>query len=99
MGVPVVTLRGETWVGRLGESILSAIGLPELVAETPEEYVEIAVRLAADVSRLRALRSELRPRVEASAFCDGTRFTRDLEHAFRGMWQKWCAGRSDGNRQ
>jgi predicted O-linked N-acetylglucosamine transferase (SPINDLY family) len=91
MGVPVVTLRGETWVGRMGESILSTIGLAQLVAANSDDYVETAVRLASDIPRLGAMRSELRSRIEASAFCDGARFTRNLEQAFRGMWHRWCA--------
>jgi len=91
MGVPVVTLHGETWVGRMSESILSTIGLPELVAATADDYVDMAVRLASDTRRLTELRSSLRPRIENSAFCDGVRFARDLECAFRGMWRNWCA--------
>ncbi len=98
MGVPVVTLRGATWVGRVGESILSTVGLSELVATSPDHYVEIAVGLASDESRLKALRSRLRHQLEASAFCDGTRFTRNLEQAYRSMWRKWCANHADRGR-
>jgi len=43
-----------------------------------------------DQLRLTALRSGLRPRLEASRFCDGSHFTRELEHAYRVMWQNWC---------
>ena len=53
MGVPVVSLAGQTAVGRGGVSILSNLGLPELVAQNPEQYVRIAVELAHDLSRLR----------------------------------------------
>ena len=59
MGVPVVTLRGERWVGRMSESILSAVGLPELVAANEVEYVETAVQLAADLPGLAERRSGL----------------------------------------
>ena len=90
MGVPVVTLRGDRWVGRMSESILSAVGLPELVAANEIEYVEIALRLAADLPGLAERRSALRSLVEGSAFCNGVGFTRQLEAAFRGMWNAWC---------
>ena len=52
MGVPVITLAGRTAVGRGGVSILSNVGLPELIAETPEQYVDIAVDWAANLARL-----------------------------------------------
>lgn len=90
MGVPVVTLRGPTWAGRICESILATVGLPELVATTAEAYVEIALRLAEDLPRLTELRSRLRGQLEASPFCDSARFTRQLEDAYAGMWQIWC---------
>jgi predicted O-linked N-acetylglucosamine transferase (SPINDLY family) len=89
MGVPVVTLRGDRWVGRQGESILNAVGIPELVADNPNHYVEIAAALAADPARLSAYRSDLRRHMEASPFCDGERFARGLEAAYRTMWRTW----------
>src|SRR5208282_2941221 len=55
MGVPVVTLAGRTGVGRAGVSILSNVGLPELIAESPEQYVAIAALLAGDWPRLSEL--------------------------------------------
>lgn len=91
MGVPVVTLRGRTWVGRVSESILSTAGLSELVARTQDEYVDIATTLAMDSRRMAMLRSRLRSQLEASAVCDTTRFTRHLERAFRDMWRTWCS--------
>ena len=85
MGTPVVTLRGETWVGRISESILTVIGHAELVANSPNEYVEIAANLAGDPPLLSALRRGLRERLESSALCDGAKFTRNLEEAYRRM--------------
>jgi protein O-GlcNAc transferase len=90
MGVPVVSLRGDRFVGRVGESILSTIGLAELVAGNADEYVATAAALAADRPRLSALRAELRPRLLASPLCQPDRFTRALETAYRGMWRHWC---------
>ena len=91
MGVPVVTLRGPTWAGRICESILSSVGLTELVADTAQQYVEIAVRLTSDVEGLAELRSRLRTQLEASPFCDALRFTGNLEVAYRTMWSNWCS--------
>jgi predicted O-linked N-acetylglucosamine transferase (SPINDLY family) len=93
MGVPVVTLFGQTAVGRGGWSLLSNLGLPELAARTPEDFVEIAVALARDVPRLATLRAGLREKMQASPLMDAPRFARGIEAAYRGMWRAWCAGR------
>jgi predicted O-linked N-acetylglucosamine transferase (SPINDLY family) len=91
MGVPVVTLSGQTPVGRGGRSILCNIGLPELVAYSPEEYVNLAVRLAGDLPRLRELRKSLRGRMQASPLMNAARFARNVEAAYREAWRRWCA--------
>ena len=93
MGVPVVTLAGRTAVGRGGRSILSNLGLFEMIAHTPEQYVEIAVSLARDRSRLAELRQTLRGRMERSPLRDARGFAREMECAFRGIWRNWCAER------
>jgi predicted O-linked N-acetylglucosamine transferase (SPINDLY family) len=90
MGVPVVSLIGQTAVGRGGASILSNIGLPELLARSPEHYVEIAHSLANDLPALATLRATLRDRMRRSPLMDAPAFARDVESAFRGMWMKWC---------
>ena len=90
MGVPVVTLRGGTWVGRISESILSTVGLSELVAGSQADYIALAAELAADRDRRSALHASLRSRLEGSPFCDGPGFTRHLEGAYRDMWKRWC---------
>jgi predicted O-linked N-acetylglucosamine transferase (SPINDLY family) len=91
MGVPVVGLAGQTAVGRGGLSILSNIGLPELVARDSEHYVQIAVDLATDLPRLIRLRAALRDRMQKSPLMDAPRFARNIEAAYRQMWQRWCA--------
>lgn len=93
MGVPVVTLEGKTVVGRAGVSQLTNLGLTELIARTPEEYVEIAAKLANDLPRLRELRQTLRGRMRASPLMDAPRFARNIENAYREMWRKWCEGK------
>ncbi len=90
MGVPTVSLIGQTVVGRAGLSLLCNLGLEELAAETPEQFVEIAAGLAGDTPRLADLRQSLRQRLQASPLMDGERFARNVEDAYRRMWQKWC---------
>ena len=91
MGVPVVTLAGSAHVSRVGVSLLSSVGLPELIARTAEEYVSIVVGLAKDLPRLAELRRTFRPRMRASPLMDAGRFARDIESAYRQMWRNWCA--------
>ncbi len=90
MGVPVVSLAGQTAVGRGGLSILSNLGLPELVAHDAEQYVRIAEGLANDLPRLSNLRATLRQRMQDSPLMDAPRFARNVEAAYREMWRHWC---------
>jgi predicted O-linked N-acetylglucosamine transferase (SPINDLY family) len=90
MGVPVVTLAGNAHVSRVGASLLSNVGLPELVAHSQSEYVRIASDLAHDPGRLSELRSTLRERMERSPLMDAPHFARDVEAAHRQMWRTWC---------
>ncbi len=90
MGVPVVTLMGLTPVARAGWCQLSNLGLPELVAHSEEQYIDIAATLANDLPRLAKLRATLRPRMEASPLMDAPRFARNIEGAYRTMWRTWC---------
>ena len=90
MGVPVVSLTGNTATSRGGASLLHAAGLDELVADTPDEYLELAAALAHDRPRLAALRAGMRDRMMASPLMDAERFTRNLEEAYRAMWVSWC---------
>jgi len=91
MGVPVATLAGKTHMSRVGVSLLSNVGLPELIGQTPEQYVQIAVKLAGDLPKLGELRKLLRQRMENSPLLDAKSFARDIESAYRDMWRKWCA--------
>lgn len=90
MGVPVVSLSANRFVGRMGETLLTNIGLEEFVVETEDEYIAKSISLAADLPRLAELRSTLRTKLLNSPLCDGPVFTRDLETAYRTMWQTWC---------
>ncbi len=86
MGVPVISLMGERFIGRMGGSLSSHAGLQSLTADTPGEFVERAVNLAHDLPRLRELRSTLRQRLKQSPLCDGPAYALNMEEAFRTMW-------------
>jgi len=90
MGVPVMTLEGETYASRAGVSLLRNAGLSELIAQTPEEYVQIAVRLASDSVGLANLRLQLRDRVNRSPLTDAKGFAANLEKVYQEMWTRWC---------
>lgn len=94
MGVPSVTLAGAAPVSRSCGSVLTVLGLADFVAATPDEYVDIAARRAADIAGLARLRGELRQRLRQSPLMDAARFTRTLEEAYRQMWEAWCARRA-----
>ena len=91
MGVPVLTLPGDMPASRAGLSLLSSIELGELAASSEEDYVRIAEELAGNLPRLADLRATLRPRMQASPLMDARRFARNVEAAYRSMWQSWCA--------
>ena len=95
MGVPYITLAGRPSVGRLGATILQGVGHSEWVATTEDEYIELAVSLARDVSRLAQHRANLRGEMERSPLMDEVGFTRALESAYREMFQIWES--SQGN--
>ncbi len=90
MGVPTITMPGKTVVGRAGWSQLCNLGLKELAAETPEQYVALAAELAGDLPRLQELRGTLRQRMLQSPLMDAPRFARNMESAYRQMWRRWC---------
>ena len=83
MGVPVVTLAGPTLASRFGWSNMARIDLPELVAHDEAAYVDIAVKLAQDASRVSGLRAGLRERLARSSLMDFGRHARELEAAYR----------------
>lgn len=89
MGVPVITLAGPSHVSRVSASLLTCIGAPELVASSPEEYIEKAVQLADDRDRLLHYRSNLRGMMQGSPLMDYHRFARKIESAYRDIWQRW----------
>jgi predicted O-linked N-acetylglucosamine transferase (SPINDLY family)/predicted SAM-dependent methyltransferase len=95
MGVPVVSLAGNSHVSRVGLSLLERVGLADLVAAGPDEYVAKAAALARDARRLSGLREGLRQRLRSSPLLDAQRLTRELESAYLGMWDDH-ANRKEG---
>jgi len=89
MGVPVLTLRGDHFVSRVGVSILTNVGLTDWIAADEDDYVAEAVRFASDIEGLARLRSGLRQQLLASPVCDAPRFARHFEDALWGMWREY----------
>ena len=94
MGVPVVTLAGRSPVQRTGASILTAVGLPDLVTHSPEQYVTTAVFFAKTVPKIPGARLNLRKALQASPLMDEIGLVRAAENAFRDMWRTWCRARN-----
>jgi predicted O-linked N-acetylglucosamine transferase (SPINDLY family) len=86
-GVPVLTLAGPDFYSRIGVQALATSGLPELVADSWDDYVARALALTDDVAALDRLRSRVRPGFEAGAMCDEAGFVRRLEATFRGIFE------------
>jgi predicted O-linked N-acetylglucosamine transferase (SPINDLY family) len=83
----VVSLYGRHSASRSGLGILSSLGLGELAASSPQDYVRIAVALARDLPRLEQLRGSLRTRFDQSPLRDEKRFAANFEQALRTAWQ------------
>jgi predicted O-linked N-acetylglucosamine transferase (SPINDLY family) len=89
MGVPTLTLAGNTLLARQGASLLAAAGLPEWVAANKADYVGKAIALASDLPKLAALRGALRRQVLESPLFDAPGFARNFEAALWAMWRRW----------
>ena len=91
MGVPVVTLTGDTVASRWSASILHALKLDDLIADTPDRFVARAAALASDAERLKTMRAVLRDRIRSSPLIDGRLRARQIERVYRAVWRRWCA--------
>jgi protein O-GlcNAc transferase len=91
-GLPVLTCRGDTFAGRVAGSLLTTIGMPELITESLEEYEQTALAQARDPQRLIALRQKLENNRDASALFDLPKLTGNIEAAYARMWQTWLSG-------
>jgi protein O-GlcNAc transferase len=91
-GVPIVTCKGSTFAGRVGASLLNAIGLPELIAASLDEYEVLALKLAREPRLLNDIRTKLTRNRTAQPLFDTKRFTRNLEAAYSAMWERQQRG-------
>jgi predicted O-linked N-acetylglucosamine transferase (SPINDLY family) len=90
-GLPVLTCSGDTFAGRVAGSLLMAIGMPELVTGSLEEYEQTALALARDPQRLIALRQKLEEKRDTSSLFDLAQLTGNIEAAYARMWQTWLS--------
>ena len=91
MGNPFITYSNRPSVGKIGASILTALGREEWIANSEQEYVDKVVALATNTEKLTTIRSSLRKEMEASPLMDQKGFVRELEGAYQAMWKKWCS--------
>lgn len=87
MGVPVVAMKGDRFLGHICESVLHSAGFGEWTCNGQDDYVDKVCELASDVDALAGLRAGMRDHVLASPMCDAQRFARNLEDALEGMWR------------
>lgn len=90
MGVPVVTMCGFVHSSRVSASLLSRLGMEQLVASSRDEYIDIATRLAKDNGWLRSISVGLREKMRHSSICDAEKFTTNLEQAYTSIWSRYC---------
>ena len=91
MGNPFVTYSNRPSVGKIGASILTALGREEWVAYSEQEYIDKAIALATDTKKLASIRSSLREEMKRSPIMDHKGFVLELERTYQSMWDKWCA--------
>jgi predicted O-linked N-acetylglucosamine transferase (SPINDLY family) len=91
-GLPVLTCAGHSFAARVAGSLLHAVGLPELVTETLDDYEALALRLARDPALLGTLRARLADNRLTAPLFDSVRHCRHLEHAYQEMYSRWQRG-------
>lgn len=94
MGVPVVTLVGNTFISRAGYSLLLAANMKEFTAYSQEEYIDIAKKWAHELPSLAEVRTNLRDHLRQSPLLDAGKFTRHLEQHYRQIWKEWVESRT-----
>ena len=91
MGVPMLTTPGKTFASRVGASLLQAVGLDDMIAETLDDYLSLAVSLASEPLRLRSVRERLAGNLSQSSLFNSTDFARDLERLYQIMWERFAS--------
>jgi predicted O-linked N-acetylglucosamine transferase (SPINDLY family) len=93
VGLPVITCAGPTFASRVGASLLHHLGMAELIAPDMAGYRSLALMLASDTRRREAMHERITQCLPASSYLDAAGFARDLEIAYRRIWDNWRAGR------
>ena len=91
MGNPFITLSSRPGVGKIGASLLAAIGRGEWIAVSEEEYIRKTVNLASDINKLATIRRSLRREVNQSPILNHKGFVQKLEGSYKTMWENWCS--------
>lgn len=95
VGLPLVTLMGETFPARVAAGLLKTMDLPELVAETPSQYIETVLDLAKNSKKLAAIKKKILKNKDTSPLFDTSLFAKDLEKLYKAMWKNHLAMRHD----
>ena len=92
MGLPMLTLKGEAYQARMGASIVNALNLPELITNSPEEYESLAIELATNPEKMKAIKDKLASNLSTAPLYDTKLFTKNLESAYTQMYEKYHNG-------
>jgi protein O-GlcNAc transferase len=92
MGLPMLTLKGESYQARMGASIVNALNLPELITNTPEEYEALAIELATNPKKLKSIKDKLAKNLSTAPLYNTKLFTKNLESAFTQMYERHHGG-------
>ena len=92
MGLPLLTMKGKSFSSREAASILTSINLPELITNTPEEYEALAIELATNPEKLKAIKEKLASNLSTAPLFDTKRFTKNLESAYTEMFERYHKG-------
>ena len=96
-GVPVLTYAGESFASRVAASLMSAVGLPELITRSLSEYEDLAVGLATDPERLRHMRAALAQNRSTTSLFDTARYVKNLEAAYETIYDRYLSGAAPGH--
>ena len=91
MGNPFITYANRPSVGKIGASILTALGREEWIAKSEKEYIDKVVALSTNTDKLATIRNSLRKDMKTSPIMDHKGFVRELEKTYQSMWEKWCS--------
>ena len=88
MGLPMLTMIGQSYQARMGASILTSVNLPELITNTPKEYEALAIELATHPEKLKAIKDKLADNLPTAPLFDTKRFTKNIESAYTQMYER-----------